>query len=109
MFFCPNRVHSPLQRMFKAMFTEERASFDGKHHSVDGAFNNQSMAVTLVAPAGDYDLYVERQSRVSGAWSPAGQSATGSASETATLGRPLPGHYRARVVNWAAAGPAGLG
>jgi hypothetical protein len=73
---------------------------------VDGTFNNQSMSVTLVAPAGDYDLYIERQSRISGAWSPAGQSATGSASETATIVRPLPGHYRARVLNWAAAGPA---
>ena len=73
---------------------------------VSGAFNNQSMSVSLVAPAGDYDLYVERQSRISGAWSPAGQSATGNASETATINRPLPGHYRARVVNWAAVGPA---
>jgi hypothetical protein len=73
---------------------------------VGSAFNNQSMSVTLVAPAGDYDLYIERQSRISGAWSAAGQSATGSASETATIGRPLPGHYRARVINWAAAGPA---
>jgi hypothetical protein len=73
---------------------------------VSGTFNNQSMSVELVAPAGDYDLYIERQSRISGAWSAAGQSATGSASETATIGRPLPGHYRARVVNWAAVGPA---
>ncbi|MGH3071829.1 MAG: CARDB domain-containing protein [Gaiellaceae bacterium] len=73
---------------------------------VSSEFNNQSMSVSLVAPAGDYDLYVERQSRISGAWSAAGQSATGSASETATIGRPLPGHYRARVVNWAAVGPA---
>jgi hypothetical protein len=64
------------------------------------------MSVELVAPAGDYDLYIERQSRISGAWSAAGQSATGAPSETATIGRPLPGHYRARVVNWAAAGPA---
>jgi len=73
---------------------------------VSGAFNNQSMSIELVAPAGDYDLYIERQSRISGAWFAAGQSATGSASETATILRPLPGHYRARVVNWAAAGPA---
>lgn len=73
---------------------------------VDGTFNNQTMSVALVAPVGDYDLYVERQSRISGAWSPAGQSATGSSSETATIVRPLPGRYRARVVNWAAAGPA---
>ena len=73
---------------------------------VSGSFNNQRMSVTLVAPAGDYDLYIERQSRISGDWSPAGQSATGAASETATILKPLPGHYRARVVNWAAAGPA---
>ena len=42
---------------------------------VDGTFNNQSMSVALVrANAVDYDLYIERQSRISGAWSPAGQS-----------------------------------
>jgi hypothetical protein len=74
---------------------------------VDGAFNNQSMTVALEAPNSvDYDLYIERQSRISGAWSPAGNAATGAASETATLLNPLPGHYRARVVNWAAGAPA---
>ena len=71
---------------------------------VSGTFNNQRMTRRARrADSVDYDLYIERQSRISGAWSPAGQSATGSASETATIVRPLPGHYRARVVNWGAA------
>ena len=73
---------------------------------VDGNFNNQSLTVQLDAPnAVDYDLYLERQSRISGAWSPVGNAATGSASETLTLLRPLAGHYRARIVNWAAGAP----
>ncbi|MGH3129513.1 MAG: CARDB domain-containing protein [Gaiellaceae bacterium] len=73
----------------------------------DGSFNNQSMTVALRADnAVDYDLYIERQSRISGDWSPVANSATGSASETVTLIKPLPGHYRARVVNWAAGAPA---
>ena len=74
---------------------------------VDGTFNNQSMTVALDAPNSvDWDLYIERQSRVSGAWSPAGQAATGAASEVGTIGKPLPGHYRVRVVNWSAGPPA---
>jgi hypothetical protein len=74
---------------------------------VDPAFNNQSVTVALDAPNSvDYDIYIERQSRISGAWSPAGNAATGAASEVATLLNPLPGHYRVRVVNWAAGPPA---
>ena len=74
---------------------------------VDGTFNNQQMSVELTAAnAVDYDLYLERQSRVSGAWSRAGRAATGSASETLTLLKPLPGRYRVLVVNWAAGMPA---
>ena len=74
---------------------------------VDGAFNNQLMTIALDAPNSvDWDLYIERQSRVSGAWSPAGQAATGAASEVATIGKPLPGHYRVRVVNWSSGAPA---
>jgi hypothetical protein len=74
---------------------------------VDGNFNNQQMTVALSAEnAIDYDLYIERQSRISGAWSPAGKAATGAASEQMTMLRPLPGHYRVRVVNWAAVAPA---
>ncbi|MHB1242513.1 MAG: CARDB domain-containing protein [Gaiellaceae bacterium] len=74
---------------------------------VDGAFNNQRLTVALEASnAIDYDLYVERQSRISGQWSPVGSAATGVASETATILNPLPGRYRARVVNWSAGAPA---
>ena len=74
---------------------------------IDGAFNNQSMTIALDAPNSvDWDLYIERQSRVSGNWSPAGNAATGAASEQATINNPLPGHYRIRVVNWAAGPPA---
>jgi hypothetical protein len=74
---------------------------------VDGAFNNQSVTIALEAPNSvDWDMYIERQGRVSGGWSPAGNAATGAASETATILNPLPGHYRVRVVNWAAGPPA---
>lgn len=74
---------------------------------VDAAFNNQRMTIALDAPNSvDYDVYVERQGRISGGWSPAGNAATGAASETATILNPLPGHYRIRVVNWAAGVPA---
>jgi hypothetical protein len=74
---------------------------------VDGNFNNQQMTIRLSAEnALDYDLYIERQSRISGEWSSAGKAATGAASEETTMLRPLPGHYRVRVVNWAAGAPA---
>ncbi|MGI9110933.1 MAG: CARDB domain-containing protein [Gaiellaceae bacterium] len=74
---------------------------------VDPAFNNQQLSVAISAPnAIDYDLFLERQSRISGDWFAVGKSATEAASEVATLNRPLPGHYRARVVNWAAGAPA---
>jgi hypothetical protein len=74
---------------------------------VDGNFNNQQMTIALSADnAVDYDLYIERQSRISGEWSPVGNAATEAASEVTTLLRPLPGHYRIRVVNWAAVAPA---
>ena len=74
---------------------------------VDGTFNNQQMTVALSADnAVDYDMYIERQGRVSGVWSGVGDAATGAASERVTLLRPLAGHYRARVVNWAAGAPA---
>ena len=66
------------------------------------------MTIALDAPNSvDCDLYIERQSRISGAWSPAGKAATGAASETATM---LQAAARAttgvRVVNWAAGAPA---
>jgi hypothetical protein len=74
---------------------------------IDGTFNNQQVTVDLTAAnAVDYDLYIERQGRVSGQWSRVGDAATGAASESFTMLRPLPGHYRVRVVNWAAGAPA---
>jgi hypothetical protein len=74
---------------------------------ISNAFNNQRMTIALDAPNSvDWDLYLERQSLISGDWSAAGSAATGDASETLTLLNPLPGHYRARVVNWAAGPPA---
>jgi hypothetical protein len=74
---------------------------------IDSAFNNQRVTIALDAPNSvDWDLYLERQSRISGDWSAAGNAATGDASETLTILNPLPGHYRARVVNWAAGPPA---
>jgi hypothetical protein len=74
---------------------------------IDNQFNNQRVTIALDAPNSvDWDLYLERQSRISGDWSPAGSAATGDASETLTVLNPLPGHYRARVVNWSAGLPA---
>jgi hypothetical protein len=74
---------------------------------VDGTFNNQQITIALSADnAVDYDLYIERQSRISGDWSAVDSAATEAASEVMTLLRPLPGHYRVRVVNWAAGAPA---
>ena len=74
---------------------------------VDGNFNNQQMTIALSADSAvDYDLYLERQGRVSGQWSAVDSAATGSPSEVMTLLRPLPGHYRIRVVNWGAGAPA---
>ncbi|MGH2455433.1 MAG: CARDB domain-containing protein [Candidatus Limnocylindria bacterium] len=76
-------------------------------YDVLSGVNNQSMTVALSADSAvDYDLYIERQSRISGEWFPSGGSATEAASEVATILRPVPGHYRVRVVNWAAGAPA---
>ena len=66
---------------------------------VDGTFNNQSMTIALEAPnAVDYDLYLERQSRISGEWSPVGSAATGDrerdADDLQPAARPLPGPRR---------------
>jgi hypothetical protein len=73
----------------------------------DREFNNQSMSVVLTADLSvDWDLYVERQSNLNGEWFGVASSATGNASETATLLKPVPGHYRARVLNWSAGTPA---
>jgi hypothetical protein len=72
---------------------------------VDPAFNNQQLAVTLtVANPGsnDWDLYLERRSSVTGEWSEVGKSTTPTGDEQVTILSPLVGHYRARVLNWAA-------
>jgi Zinc carboxypeptidase len=71
---------------------------------VDPAFNNQQLSVRLSAPEAaenDWDLYVERQSKISGEWFQVGQSATSGGNESTTLLSPPAGHYRARIVNWA--------
>ncbi len=73
---------------------------------VDSAnFNNQRMTVKMTASdfetAGDWDLYVERQSRITGEWFPVSSGATSSATESTTVLTPPAGHYRARIVNWA--------
>jgi hypothetical protein len=75
---------------------------------VDPAFNNQQLTVRLTSPEtveNDWDLYVERQSRISGEWFPVSQSATSTGNESTTLLTPPAGHYRARIVNWAGTVP----
>jgi hypothetical protein len=75
---------------------------------VDSTYNNQQLIVSLTASSAgvnDWDLYVQRQSKLNGSWFTVGQSATGSASETATILTPPGGHYRARVVNWSGTTP----
>jgi hypothetical protein len=75
---------------------------------VEPAFNNQQLTVKLTAPdavVNDWDLYVERQSRISGEWFEVGKSATSAGVESTTLLTPPAGHYRARIVNWAGTVP----
>lgn len=78
---------------------------------VDAAKNNQAMTVTLEwlkpndVSADDFDMYVERYAVNGDYWTPVAQSAGGDNPEVATLLKPVPGHYRARVVNWASAEP----
>lgn len=73
---------------------------------VDADFNNQQLVVTLStlnADLNDWDLYLERQSSITGDWSRIGQSTTPTGNEQVTILTPPTGHYRARVVNWSAA------
>lgn len=65
-------------------------------------FNNQKLIVELVSdpPSADWDLYVERQSRISGEWFGVGQSTSPTGNERVAVSTPPAGHYRARVVNW---------
>jgi hypothetical protein len=65
---------------------------------VDPTSNNQQLVVRLTtpsAPANDWDLYLQRQSKRTGGWFTVAQSATGSASEEVTILTPPGGHYRA--------------
>src|SRR5207247_1554845 len=75
--------------------------------TVDGAKNNRSMNVRVewAVGANDFDLYVERFAANGEYWTPVAQSAGGSNPEIATLLKPVPGKYRARVVNYASAEP----
>jgi hypothetical protein len=74
---------------------------------VDPAYNNQQLIITLTSsdPVGDWDLYLERQSRITGEWFPVTRSATSLPSERITVLTPPVGHYRARIVNWAGTTP----
>ncbi len=73
---------------------------------LDPAFNNQRVTIanTVTSPVEgeDWDLYVERQSSITGEWFEVGRSATGSNEESVTLLTPPVGHYRALFVNWSA-------
>jgi hypothetical protein len=75
--------------------------------TVDGTKNNQTMTVSLDwgSSVNDFDLYVDRFAPSGETWTPVGQSATGAKPETVTLVKPVPGRYRARVVNYASAEP----
>ncbi|MBT8250358.1 MAG: cadherin-like domain-containing protein, partial [Acidimicrobiia bacterium] len=76
---------------------------------VDPAFNNQQIEIdldTLNEGVNDWDLYLERQSRITGEWFPVASSTTATGDERITLLTPPVGHYRARVVNWSAADPS---
>ena len=66
--------------------------------------NNQQLVVTLTSPdtgENDWDLYVQRQSKLTGEWADVGQSTTPTGNEQVTIHTPPAGNYRARVVNWA--------
>ena len=67
-------------------------------------YDNRSMTVSItwLAPS-DYDLFVERRAD-SGNWVAVSSSTNGiNTGEATTVSRPAPGHYRARVNNWAGA------
>jgi hypothetical protein len=67
-------------------------------------YDNRSMTVSITWPApSDYDLFVERRTE-SGSWGAVSSSTNGiNTGESTTVSRPSPGHYRARVNNWAGA------
>ncbi len=70
--------------------------------------NNQQLSVTLRAPEAaenDWDLYLQRQSRITGEWFNVGSSTTATGNEDVTILTPPVGHYRARIINWAGTQP----
>ena len=75
--------------------------------TVDGTKNNRSMKVRVewAVSANDFDLYVERYAALGDYWTPVAQSAGGADPEIASLLNPVPGKYRARVVNFASVEP----
>lgn len=82
-----------------------RADYD---FDVDPTFNNQQLFVTLDSPdlaENDWDLYVQRQSKITGEWFTVGQSTTATGDERVSLLTPPGGHYRARIVNWLGTAP----
>ena len=81
--------------------------FTSHEFDVEPGFNNQSFTWKLDGGSvGDWDTYVERQSRITGEWFQVADAATGSPSETGTLLQPPIGHYRVKVVNWSSS-PSG--
>jgi hypothetical protein len=72
---------------------------------VDNAFNNQQLVVSISGGTIDWDLYVQRQSKLTGEWFTVGRSATAESEERVTILTPPGGHYRARIVNWAGVTP----
>jgi hypothetical protein len=75
---------------------------------IDPAFNNQQVFVQLDSPESvenDWDLYLQRQSRVTGDWFTVASSTSGTGDELIQVISPPVGHYRARIVNWAGTVP----
>jgi uncharacterized repeat protein (TIGR01451 family) len=75
---------------------------------IDPAFNNQQIFVQLDSPESienDWDLYLQRQSRVTGDWFTVGSSTSSTGDELIQVIAPPVGHYRARIVNWAGTVP----
>jgi Zinc carboxypeptidase len=107
------QVHAPPTRAVATVpgagdETSPPTSVADYEFDVDGASNNQQLVVTLDSPnlvANDWDLYVQRQSPTTGDWNTAGKSTTGTGDERVTLLTPTPGHYRARIVNYAGTAP----
>jgi hypothetical protein len=75
---------------------------------VDPQYNNQQVTVSIDSPESvenDWDLYLERQSRITGEWFRVGASTTPSGDESINILTPPVGHYRALIVNWAGTVP----